>query len=252
MTVNPLPVAGTITGTGIVCLTHTTSLSASVTGGSWSSSSAAIASVSGTGVVTGLALGTATISYTVTNSCGSATATTIVTVNALVDRGIISGADTVCQGDTIHLSETVTTGTWSSSNTAVATVDVAGIVTGVAPGTATIRYIVSNICSTDTATKVVAVKSAADCATSVDPVRGKSVAVIRLFPNPTNGVLSIETSVAGTLSIFSLDGKAIASYNVNAATTALSLPNKIAGGIYMCRFIGNDGASEIVRLVYEP
>jgi hypothetical protein len=77
--VNPLPSAGTITGGTSVCETHTLALSNSVTGGAWTSSSGN-ATVSGTGVVTGVTAGTATISYTVTNSCGSASATSIITI----------------------------------------------------------------------------------------------------------------------------------------------------------------------------
>jgi hypothetical protein len=46
-----------------------------ITGGVWSSSNAAIATVSGTGAVTAITGGTVIISYTVANSCGSQSAT---------------------------------------------------------------------------------------------------------------------------------------------------------------------------------
>ncbi len=74
--------AGTITGTAIVAVGSTTALSSVVTGGVWSSSASGIATVGSTGEVTGVATGTATVSYTVTNGCGSAVATRVVTVNA--------------------------------------------------------------------------------------------------------------------------------------------------------------------------
>jgi hypothetical protein len=82
VTVNPLPNAGTITGTATVTAGSTTTLSNATTGGVWSSSATGIATVGSAGVVSGVAAGTATISYTVANSCGSGVATQVLTVNA--------------------------------------------------------------------------------------------------------------------------------------------------------------------------
>jgi len=67
-----------ITGTTIVALGHTTNLTETLGGGTWSSANASIATVNSTGVVTGMALGTDTIFY----SYGSAVCDTytIVTV----------------------------------------------------------------------------------------------------------------------------------------------------------------------------
>ncbi len=70
-----------ISGTPSVNATFTTTLSNTITGGTWSSSNTAIATVNAsTGVVTGIHFGSATISYTVTNACGMTTVTKDVTV----------------------------------------------------------------------------------------------------------------------------------------------------------------------------
>lgn len=66
----------------------------------------------------------------------------------------ISGANIVSIGYTITLSDGTPDGTWTSSNTAVATVDASGIVTGKALGAATITYTVDSAIST----KVIAVQ----------------------------------------------------------------------------------------------
>ncbi|WP_201296311.1 Ig-like domain-containing protein, partial [Flavobacterium sp. 9R] len=59
-----------------ICISGTTTFSSTVTGGSWSSSDTAIATVnSSTGVVTGVTAGTATITYTVTGTGGCANVT---------------------------------------------------------------------------------------------------------------------------------------------------------------------------------
>ncbi|MEI6576037.1 MAG: Ig-like domain-containing protein [Bacteroidota bacterium] len=84
LTVNALPVLDAISGASAVCVESTITLTHSTTGGTWSSASSGIASVSpSTGVVTGVSAGTATISYSVTNSNGCVKAVTkSITVNA--------------------------------------------------------------------------------------------------------------------------------------------------------------------------
>ncbi|WP_193372059.1 Ig-like domain-containing protein, partial [Pedobacter agri] len=54
------------------------------------------------------------------------------------------GTNTVCVGSTTQYSNSTSGGVWSSSNTAVATVNASGLVTGVSAGTATIIYTVTN------------------------------------------------------------------------------------------------------------
>ena len=139
VTVNPLPPA--ITGPSAVCSGLTTTLSDATTGGTWSSSNLAIAGVSpGSGVVTGVANGTATITYKISTGC---VISTIVTVEPLPSP--ISGLTSVCVGSSVTLTEAAG-GTWSSSNTAVATIDASGSVAGVSAGTTMITYALGTGC----------------------------------------------------------------------------------------------------------
>ena len=162
------PSAGTIPGTTLDCTGATTVLTDAVAGGTWSSGSTVIATVDVTGIVTGVTAGTATISYSIDNGCGIVRATAIVTVNN-ASAGTITGTETLCSGTTTALTDAVAGGTWSSGNTAVATVGVTGLVTGIANGTATISYTISNSCGTSRATAVVVVGTA-----SVPPISGPS------------------------------------------------------------------------------
>ncbi len=153
------PSAGTISGTSTICAGTTSALASTVTGGTWTTSNATIASINSTGVVTGVAAGTVTISYTVSTGCGSAVATYVVTVNPAPNAGIVSGAASLCTAATTTLTASVTGGIWSTSAATIASVNTTGVVTGIAAGTVTISYSVSNSCGTATATKVVTVSS---------------------------------------------------------------------------------------------
>eukprot|EP01041_Mallomonas_annulata_P005482 gene5482-11029_t len=157
ITVNPDPVAGSLSGASVLCAGATTTITPSVSGGTWVSSNPTFATVTTSGVVTGVAAGSITISYFITNGCGVASATHALTINPAVGIGTIGGGSSVCAGSTIALTNTTTGGTWSSTNTGAATIGTTGVLTGVAEGTTTISYVVSNSCGTATATKDVTV-----------------------------------------------------------------------------------------------
>ena len=102
-------------------------------------------------------------SYTVTvtdlNGCSTTSAATTVTVTPLPTVASITGNTGVCVGSTTTLSSATTGGTWSSSNTGVATISTGGVVTGVTAGTTTITYTVTVGGCTNTATTTVTVNS---------------------------------------------------------------------------------------------
>lgn len=136
------PPVPTISGTAVMCVGNTVTLTNSMSGGTWVSGNTSIATVgAGTGVVTGVSGGTATISYV--SQCGNA-ATRVVTVNAA--PSVPSGSSSICtRVPTAYTSSG--TGAWSSSNTSVATVGATtGIVTGVAAGTVNITYTATTGC----------------------------------------------------------------------------------------------------------
>ena len=133
VTVNDVPYAGTTDfalnpggSTPVLCPGSSASLvnTGGAPGGIWKTSRASVATVDANGVVTGVSSGFAIISYVVSNSCGSSAAGIIVQVNSLPDAGTINGASQVCAFATINLSSTGNGGgTWTSSNTDVATVN---------------------------------------------------------------------------------------------------------------------------------
>ena len=153
ITVNPLPDEGAIAGPSAVCVGSTIVLNDPAPGGTWSASNtnAMISGVS----VTGASAGADTISYTVTNGCGSTSALKYITINPQPFAGTITGPSRVCVASSITLTDTTPGGAWSSDNTNAAVAG--GIVTGLSSGTAIISYTVTNICNSISATHSVTV-----------------------------------------------------------------------------------------------
>ena len=136
VTVNALP--SPIQGITALCVGTADTLSDSTVGGTWSTSSMTAGTVDANGIVTGIAAGTTTITYSMYTGCMTST---VITVNATPSG--ITGPGSVCTGYTITLIDSATGGIWISGAPATATVDGSGIVTGLNPGTAVISYLLN-------------------------------------------------------------------------------------------------------------
>jgi len=111
----------------------------------WSSTNPLVATVSSSGVVTPIAAGTTLIVVkAVDGGCADGCLVT-VTIQEVTGISISSNGQTLKIGSTVTLNPVITpsnasnkTVSWSSSNTAVATVSSSGVVTAIAPGIAVI------------------------------------------------------------------------------------------------------------------
>jgi hypothetical protein len=143
VTVNPNPSA--ITGVAPVCGgggPTSVTLGNTNPGGTWTSSNATLATVNpSSGVVTGVAAGNPVITYTMPGGCFN---TAVMTVNAVPP---ITGNTSVCVGYTTALSNATAGCNWTSSNTAVATINSSGVVTSVSTGSTIISYSCSSGCA---------------------------------------------------------------------------------------------------------
>jgi gliding motility-associated-like protein len=252
-TINALPIVAAITGNNSVCIGSTIALSNATPGGIWSSGTLANGTINGTGVLTGVANGTTVISYTVTdiNSCVN-TVTAIKTINALPAVAAITGNNAVCIGSTITLGNTTTGGIWSSGTPGNGTVNSSGVLTGVANGTTTVSYTVTDINScVNAATAIKTINSLPTVAAITGNINVCIGSAITLANATIGGVWSSSTPANGTINGTGVltgvaNGTTIISYtvtdvnscitNVSAVKTINPLPsvNAIAGNSAVC------------------
>lgn len=156
LTVNGKPTT-LITGGSNICIGSTTTLSPT-SGGEWTSLDPSIASVTNTGVVTGLAEGTASFEFVDSNTGCVSSDNTSVTIGSEIPVSITGDTD-ICIGYTSTLSPT-TGGNWISHNPNIATVSNSGIVTAVAPGKVSFEFIdISSGCTSGGTTDEITVQS---------------------------------------------------------------------------------------------
>ncbi len=141
-TLNISTAPSTIVGTDEVCTGNTITLTNGTGGGTWTTGSAAIATVgASTGIVTGVMGGTVLISYT-TLACNPVSYT--VTVNQTPPP--ITGGINICDGAaTTTVFNATPGGVWTISGPA--SISSAGVITGLVVGaTNTVTYTVPNGC----------------------------------------------------------------------------------------------------------
>ncbi|MDR3904846.1 MAG: S-layer homology domain-containing protein [Evtepia sp.] len=206
----------------------------------WESSNTSVATVDATGKVTAIGAGTATI--TVTTEDGSKTATCAVTVTAATVS--VSGvtlnktALSLTVGDTETLTATITPDnatnknlTWSSDTPSVASVN-NGVVTAVAPGTATITATTVDGGFTATCTVTVrpdippanpnyriTVEATQGGTVTADPTAAKAGATVTLTPVPDRGYQ------VGTVAVTDRFGDAVAVTEQADGTYTFTMPN---------------------------
>ena len=159
ITVTPNTSITSVTGITPICIAETSTFNANIvvlgggTGG-WSSSDNNIASVNDvSGIVTGVSEGTCNIIFTITGGCnGITSAQQKITITNAASISSATGVSALCIDETTYYEANNIilgggTGTWSSSNENVATVDATGLVTALTAGTCNIIYTITGACN---------------------------------------------------------------------------------------------------------
>jgi len=189
----------------------------------------------------------------ISDGLSSVTDTINVTINPLPPAGTISGIDSICPGHTLTLSESVSGGIWSSTNTTLAIINTSThIVSGILAGKDTIVYSVTSTAGcVGTAIFPLTIRSHIVCAAGVAILNTDEG--IRLFPDPNNGVFTfglysnIDEQVL--VCVYNLIGEKI-SEKVTVTNKDIQIKLDVVPGIYMLKAISSHGTwSE--RLVVE-
>lgn len=244
ISVTATPSAGILSGTTGICTNGSSTFSSSISGGTWTSETPAVATiVSNTGVITGITAGSSVITYTITGTggCSNAIATRTVIVSNPVSSVTMSGTQAICQGSTTTLTASTQGGTWSSATPMVATINALGVVTGLASGTSDITYTIAGTggCSSVSATKTVTVNSNPTSNTTtpsnISICRGESV----FFTSSTlgaNETIQWQESLNNT-SFTDIQGETNTSYTAANITATKYVRSIVRMGA--CTYTGN-------------
>ncbi len=175
-----------INGEAGLCRGNSITVSDTLSGGSWSVSDTSIATIDTTGRVVGVRGGTVTVSYIASNVCFADTATTSIIVDTAISGVTVTGPDSVCLMLTDTLIPSVAGGIWYSSDTTIAGVSSAGIVSGRRLGTCQIYYVAHSPCGDDT---VMVNMHCWQCEWGVKGVEPNRK-TYTLYPNPSTGTVN--------------------------------------------------------------
>jgi hypothetical protein len=187
----------TITGVNQICLGDNPTLTASETGGSWSSSNPGVATIDLNGEITSEGQGTATITYDLTTGVCAGSGTFLITINNDLSVSL-NGPSTICGGENTFVNASVS-GVWSSSDESIVTISTTGVITGVGSGNASILFMSTEGCTAVLSTPIAVVGipdvsllgAAGICVnstTSLSPTSGG------IWISSNNGVASINSS----------------------------------------------------------
>ncbi len=241
LTILPRPTVGPIVGASPLCPGTSAAFYDSPSGGTWSTSSSTVATISASGLVLAISPGSTYIAYAVTNSCGTVTTFYSLTVNPLPNPGSLSGATSVCQGASITLTPSVSGGTWRASNTS-ATVSSAGVVTGLNSYADTIFYIVTNTCGRDSAMKIININPLPDTGTI-------SVSHINCMGSAS---YATTTGASTSYSYWSSSNPSVATISSSGVITPISLGATVISYTATSAFCGSATATRVAFVLPLP
>ncbi|MBS1918910.1 MAG: HYR domain-containing protein, partial [Bacteroidetes bacterium] len=232
-----IPVVAPITGNTTVCVGSTTQLSDITPGGVWISSNPSRASVSSTGLVTANSAigGGVTITYRVTNACGTGSTSRFVTINSRPFALIFYVSSPYCQnGGTATVTRIGQSGGTYSSTSGLSINSSSGAINlgASTPGTYTVTYTFSNSdCSNTTTTSVRIIACSSGNSNQIggttinpkQPVLTTDQMGVTAYPNPTQNYFNLKISSGSIesvqIKVFDMSGKLLTVMNGSVGET---------------------------------
>ncbi len=195
----------------------------------------------GTGVVTPTAQATYSVSGTDANGCVSnLDAVSSVTVNALPILTTSTSNTLLCAGETATLSVTgAASYTWSTTDN---TPDI--VVTPTVQTTYTVDAIDANGCN-----NTITITQDVSLCTGIVTLSGIEAALISVYPNPNNGLFTIDLNSISQVILTNVLGQDVLTETMEAGTHSIDIHNQPAG-IYFVKVLLN-GKQHVIKLIKE-
>ncbi|GAA4463564.1 hypothetical protein GCM10023093_12320 [Nemorincola caseinilytica] len=243
--VGPLPSPGTLSGPDTVCTGGMITLTPSVAGGTWVSRHDTLATVTSGGVVTGVEAGKDTIDYYVTTAFGRSRVFKAVYVNE-APVITLTGPGSIALGGYYTLGATPTGGTFTSSNPGMAPLIGYGFFVVLDTGTSVFTYTKTNGCGTRSKTFTVHLPGTSDVRSV-----GAGTASLSIFPNPTQGALTVNLTSGVredvVMILTNVTGQKVQEFIV-PSNTATNVVIDQPAGIYMLTAVTKDGNRHSARI----
>jgi hypothetical protein len=267
-----------ITGPSTVCQGSTIALSTTSTGGTWSSSNPAVASVLPSGLVIGVSGGTAVISYSYPAATGGCASTKTVTVIGRAYACVSFGSSPACGGCwaatvtgtpgatiTYHYEDCSHTillsGLTAPANAVIAFSSMPGTTCYLCIDQVSISGCTWSGCNCPTGPCCAPVQGHRDANPNSGTTPGGITSIdfsnVNVVPNPNKGTFAITgafadqaTSTTIQVEIVDMLGKVLYSDAVKVENgeinTTISLDDNIANGIYLLR-LKSEGSSKVMK-----
>ena len=233
-----------VTGGAELCVGSSTAFHDIGTGGFWSSSNTSVAIVNSyTGIVTGVSKGTDTITYAI----GANIATSNITIDSVLNPGVITGIHLVCVGDSHTLSESVTGGVWSCPS-GIVSVSAGGVITGITEGSGIVEYSVTNICGTSTALFPIDVVTSSVCSPLITTNIQQHISGLEVYPNPNEGLFTIEGAMGYNMRIYDLIGKLWMQQSRLERSAVIDI-SVLPKGVYFIEFLDREAGIKVMEKV---
>ncbi len=194
----------------------------------------------GSSVITPTANTTVSVTGTGTNGCVSSVVNSSITVNPLPNVTASNSPSLICAGSAATLAAAgATTYSWNTG-------PVTAIV--VVSPTITTTYTVTG--TSNTCAKTVTVTQNVSACTGINNLSSNiSNSTFLVYPNPNNGVFTLELTTASLVKITNLLGEVIQQQNLEVGNHAINL-SKQANGIYFIKSIAN-GKEQTIKVIKE-
>ncbi len=230
ITVNPSPIVSV--NSGSICQGQTFTITAS--------GASTYTYQGGNNVVNPTSSSTFSVTGTGTNGCVSPAVNSTITVNTLPTINAATNNTLLCTGLTASLTASgATTYTWNTNaNTAVIAVS----------PTVTTTYTVNgsnaNGCSNFTT-----ITQAVSPCTNIKNVASRASANIIVYPNPSNGLFTIELAKSASIKITNIVGKIVFEEILTEGKNTINLSN-FSNGVYFIKSV-IDSNEQVIKLIKE-